>query len=52
MYLVTKDEHYRALVEEILDQAVRDAIPVKEGEGYYWSTYPGIVGTAGTFSLS
>lgn len=48
MYLVTKDEHYRALVEEILDQAVRDAIPVKEGEGYYWSTYPGIVGTAGT----
>ena len=38
MYLVTK----------ILDQAVRDAIPVKEGEGYYWSTYPGIVGTAGT----
>ncbi|MFR3284792.1 MAG: lanthionine synthetase LanC family protein [Clostridium fessum] len=48
MYLVTKDEHYRALVEEILDQAVRDAIPVKKGEGYYWSTYPGIVGTAGT----
>ena len=48
MYLVTKDEHYRALVEEILDQAVRDAIPVKEAEGYYWSTYPGIVGTAGT----
>ena len=48
MYLVTKDEHYRTLVEEILDQAVRDAIPVKEGEGYYWSTYPGIVGTAGT----
>ena len=48
MYLVTKDEHYRALVEEILDQAVRDAIPVKEGKGYYWSTYPGIVGTAGT----
>ena len=43
MYLVTKDEHYRALVEELLDQAVRDAIPVKEGEGYYWSTYPGIV---------
>ena len=48
MYLVTKDEHYRTLVEEILDQAVRDAIQVKEGEGYYWSTYPGIVGTAGT----
>lgn len=48
LYLQTKEERYRALVTEILQEAMLEAKPAPDGDGMYWSTYPGIVGTAGT----
>ena len=47
LYEITGDEKYSQIVEEINEAIVADAKPSEDGVGYYWSTYPGIVGDAG-----
>ncbi len=48
LFLVCKKEAYRALACSIAEQAIEDAAPSPDGIGYSWSSYPGIVGDAGT----
>ena len=48
LYKLTGDEEYKACVESIIDGMKADAQPGEGGQGYTWSTYPGIVGNAGT----
>lgn len=51
LYSLTKNEEYYRVIGEIIDSAIRDAIPSDNGEGYYWSTYSGIVGDASVILL-
>ena len=48
LYLVTKEEKYKDTVAAIIAQMKKDAKPGKNGQGYSWSTFPGIVGDGGT----
>lgn len=48
LYNVTKDDFYKELVANIVNQAIKEAVPSEDGTGFYWSSYPGIVGNAGT----
>lgn len=48
LYLVTGKEEYKEFVSEIVEQIKKDAKPSSDGAGYFWSTYPGIVGDSGT----
>ncbi len=48
LYNVTGKDSYRDLVGEIITQLIADAQPSPDGVGYFWSSYPGIVGNAGT----
>lgn len=48
LYETTKKEAYKALAADILDEAMQEAKPSPDGAGMYWSSYPGIVGNAGT----
>lgn len=48
LYRVTRDEEYSRLVSEIAEQILQNAEKPASGTGYRWSSYPGIVGNAGT----
>ncbi|MDO4261912.1 MAG: lanthionine synthetase LanC family protein [Eubacteriales bacterium] len=48
LYEAAGDERYRECVFSIAEQILKDAQPGPDGAGYVWSTYPGIVGNAGT----
>lgn len=48
LYEATKNQKYADLVSEIIDEEIKEAKPSEDGIGYYWSSYPGIVGTAGS----
>jgi len=45
---ITGNKEYSAVVEEIVEAAIKDAKPSDDGIGFWWSSYPGIVGDAGT----
>ena len=47
LYDITHDEKYRETVIEITEAMISDAKASEDGVGFYWSTYPGIVGDAG-----
>ena len=44
MYDITKDGKYRETVTDIMETAIREAKPSPDGTGYFWSTFPGVVG--------
>ena len=48
LYAVTKKESYSDTVNAIADAILAEAARPADGIGYSWSTYPGIVGNAGT----
>lgn len=48
LYRVTREEEYGRLVSDIVEQIIRDAEKPADGIGFGWSSYPGIVGNAGT----
>ena len=47
-YLVTGKKIYADTVASIISKMQEDARPGKNGKGYTWSTFPGIVGDGGT----
>lgn len=51
LYSLTGNDEYRRVICEIAESAIKDAIPSDNGEGYHWSTYPGIVGDASVILL-
>ncbi len=48
LYLATGKQEYEEAVASIIEQAQKDAKPGAGGLGYSWSSFPGIVGDAGT----
>ena len=48
LYLVTGKKIYADTVASIISKMQKDARPGKNGKGYTWSTFPGIVGDGGT----
>lgn len=48
LYLATGKQEYEGAVASIIEQAQKDAKPGAGGLGYSWSSFPGIVGDAGT----
>lgn len=48
LYEVTKKKTYLDTVQQIADAIMNEARKPEDGIGYTWSTYPGIVGNAGT----
>ena len=48
LYLVTGKKIYADTVASIISKMQEDARPGKNGKGYTWSTFPGIVGDGGT----
>ena len=51
LYVLTGDAEYRRVICEIAEAAIQDAIPSPDGIGYYWGTYPGIVGDGSVLLL-
>ena len=48
LYKATGNEKYKTFVADIIESAKADAKPGKNGKGYSWTSFPGIVGDAGT----
>lgn len=48
LYKTTHDEHYKNLASEILDTEIKSAKKSPDGIGWYWSSFNGIVGNAGS----
>jgi hypothetical protein len=48
LYKITGNEKYKTFVADIIESAKADAKPGKNGRGYSWTSFPGIVGDAGT----
>ena len=48
LYKTTGNEKYKTFVADIIESAKADAKPGKNGRGYSWTSFPGIVGDAGT----
>ena len=48
LYKETGDESYKNLVTEIIGTKIKEAKKSPDGVGYYWSTFNGIVGNAGS----
>lgn len=48
LYKTTHDETYKKIAADILDTKIREAKKAPDGNGWYWSTFNGIVGNAGS----
>ena len=48
LYKATHDENYKNLVFEILNTKIKEAKKSEDGIGWYWSSFNGIVGNAGS----
>lgn len=48
LYNITRTEKYKETVLDITRAIKADGLRPEDGKGYYWSTFPGIVGNAGT----
>lgn len=51
LYALTGEEGYRRVIFEIAEAAMKEAIPSPDGVGYYWGSYPGVVGDGSAILL-
>ncbi len=51
LFELTGDEEYKRVICEIAEAAIQDAIPSPDGEGFFWSSYPGVVGDGSVLLL-